>query len=514
MSKTCSSHHYRGQTKRVPLVNDEDTSPRSSSAKSSPARSHAFLPSSNDNSPRLPKRRKTAESEGRTTEYLDLSGSGVKESELPQLQRLLSILHQKRRIVVIAGAGISVSAGIPDFRSPTGLFNTPKKHKLKFSGKDLFNVTVYQDGASISAFHDMVRTLSQRSQSAKPTAFHHLLATLAQQGRLMRLYTQNIDGIDISLPPLRTEIPLCEKGPWPKTIQLHGGLGSMVCSKYHTITPFDAEQFNGPTLPPCPTCEKIDGIRMSKGKRSHGIGWLRPRIVLYGGDNPDDEAIGSCTFYDMGMIPDAVIVVGTTLTVPGVRRIVCELCNIVRDRKDGVTVWLNEDPEPAGKDLQGKWDLVVKGPCDEVARRANMRRWDDKSLADENLNKASDKQRAEVTTGTPRKLEVLRNASRLTPGQSPHVLPLSFNKDEPDTPPKKGIKRKADARMELSGEIVTRAQPKKMAASKSKANKGPKKTNLAINNVFKASKPIKGGSEIPLCGKERADAKQIATQFE
>jgi len=173
------------------------------------------------------------------------------------------------------------------------------------------------------------------------------------------------------------------------------------------------------------------------------------------------------------------------------------MCNIVRDRKDGVTVWLNNDPEPLGKDLEDKWDLVVKGPCDEVARHANMRRWDDpmhyKTVTDEDLSKVKEKQRAEVVIGTPRKPGVLRNAGQLTPGQSPRILPKSFNKEEPDTPSKK---RKTDAQMDLFGKVATKAlakrpkaQPKKAAAaSKNKPKKEAKNGVPAINNVFKATK--------------------------
>ena len=316
----------------------------------------------------------------------------------------------------------------------------------------------------------------------------------------MRLYTQNVDGIDTSLPPLSTQVPLPKKGPWPKTVQVHGGLDYMVCSKCHVVKDFDAEQFKGPSPPPCPSCVENDEIRQFADKRSHGIGRLRPRMVLYNEHNPDDESIGSCASYDMRMRPDAVIVAGTTLKVPGVRRIAREMCNIVRDRKDGVTVWLNNDPEPMGKDLEDKWDLVVKGPCDEVARYANMRRWDDpmhyKTVTDEDLNKVRERQRAEVIIGTPRKPGVLRNAGQLTPGQSPRILPLSFNKEEPDTPSKKGTKRKADAQMDLFGKVATKAparkpkaQPKKAAVpTKSKAKKESKKEAPAINNVFKATK--------------------------
>lgn len=55
------------------------------------------------------KRRKIAERKPRTTEFLDLDNRD--DSGEAQLDRLLSVLRRKKKIVVIAGAGISVSAG-------------------------------------------------------------------------------------------------------------------------------------------------------------------------------------------------------------------------------------------------------------------------------------------------------------------------------------------------------------------------------------------------------------------
>ena len=55
------------------------------------------------------KRRRT--SKERTTEYLDLRDADVQLDQQPQLDRLLHVLHKRRKIVVITGAGISVSAG-------------------------------------------------------------------------------------------------------------------------------------------------------------------------------------------------------------------------------------------------------------------------------------------------------------------------------------------------------------------------------------------------------------------
>lgn len=345
----------------------------------------------------LPARKRgMAESISRTTEHLNLQHGGFDATQRIQLNRLLNVLHEKRRIIALVGAGISVSAGstsildkhgfyfawltfqiVPDFRSTAGLFDAPGNGPFQTSlGKDLFDASVYHNDVSTSSFHDMLRTLSASAKSAKPTAFHHLLATLAHDGRLLRLYSQNVDGIDTAMEPLRTEVPLPKKAPWPKTIQLHGCVRKMVCSKCYRVSNFQAELFDGPIQPTCADCEDNDKFRVKAGKRSHGVGNLRPRMVLYNGQNPDDEAIGSVIMSDLRARPDAFIVAGTTLKVPGARRIVREMCRLVRDQVDGVTIWISKEAAPKGKDLENCWDLVVRGSCDEVAQYAVMRRWD------------------------------------------------------------------------------------------------------------------------------------------
>lgn len=281
---------------------------------------------------------------------------------------------------MIAGAGISVSAGIPDFRSSNGLFASLKgEHKLKGgSGKQLFDAAVYKDAESTSQFHEMVCKLSKMSQCAKPTNFHHMVARLATEGRLLRLYTQNVDGLETQMPPLATEVPLPHKGPWPQTVQLHGGLEKMMCQKCREIMDFDPVLFAGSETPSCPKCRETDDFRtIDLGRRSHGIGRLRPRIVLYNEANPDDEAIGAVSAADMRTRPDAIVVVGTSMKIPGVRRIVAEMCKIVRGRRDGTTIWINPDPEPTGPQFEDCWDMIVKGDSDQVANLVNLRKWDD-----------------------------------------------------------------------------------------------------------------------------------------
>ncbi|KAI8629436.1 DHS-like NAD/FAD-binding domain-containing protein [Xylariaceae sp. FL1651] len=327
-----------------------------------------------------PAKRRRVERKPRSTEYLDLraaSEQSGRDEEL--LEQLTQALRKKKKIVVIAGAGISVSAGIPDFRSSSGLFATlPKEHGLKGSGKHLFDASVYKHDSTTSYFHTMVRDLSQLVKKAEPTPFHHLLASLAKEGRLLRLYTQNVDGLDTSMQPLGTVVPLQPKGPWPRTIQLHGGLEKMVCSKCNEISQFDASLFEGPQAPLCKGCEETDNVRTSHaGKRSHGIGRLRPRMVLYNEYNPDEEAIANVFRADLRTRPDAVIVVGTSMKIPGVRNMVKDICKVTRDRRDGITAWINLDPEPSGTDLKNCWDLVVRGKCDDVASLVHLPHFDE-----------------------------------------------------------------------------------------------------------------------------------------
>ncbi|KAL8997229.1 MAG: hypothetical protein Q9169_003422 [Polycauliona sp. 2 TL-2023] len=473
------------------------------------------------------KKRRKADPKPRITQHLDFQTNINPLSADQKCQRdtLYKILSKRKKIVVIAGAGISVSAGIPDFRSSAGLFATLKnEHNLKASGKHLFDASVYQTDSSTTSFHTMVRGLSELVSEAEPTAFHHLLATLGEQGRLMRLYTQNVDGIDTSLAPLATSIPLANKGPWPRTIQLHGGLEKMVCSKCSHLADFEPALFNGPVPPSCTHCFEVDKVRTDHaGKRSHGIGRLRPRIVLYNEANPDDEAIGAVVSSDLRARPDAVIVVGTSMKIPGVRRIVREMCGVVRSRRDGLAVWVNHDPPPVGKEFEDCWDLVIKGSSDDVAGFAKMRHWDDdgidvKNVTDLEAERAREGKEVQVI------IESLQNtiaASMPTPAASPGPKPsqsqskLNFGRLQS---------------VEIPGRAPMLANSIGPTNNKAKAGSKPKSKALAakkfqsrtsdlslpkINMTYKLTKsinaPLQNGKTKPSLSSTGADQSQTPT---
>lgn len=386
---------------------------------------------------------------------------------------------------------------VPDFRSSTGLFSSLRnQHKLKASGKHLFDAAVYKSDSSTSSFHDMVRELSQMTRSAKPTLFHHMLATLAEEGRLLRLYTQNVDGIDTALEPLATTVPLDPKGPWPKTIQLHGGLEKMVCTKCGKLSEFNEALFEGPDPPPCRDCEEMERVRtVIAGKRGHGVGRLRPRMVLYNEFNPDEDAIGAVTAADLRSRPDAVIVVGTSLKVPGVRRIVREMCWVARGRRDGFTAWINSAPEPIGVDLKGCWDLVVRGDSDEVARQAALPKWDDKDTGlfsettREMVEKIKRDTKLEIVVDVKHKaVETVQGI--VTPGASPrHQSPAPARTSTISNHPIIKFKSLNPATSTIASKSTsTNAAPKTKRPSKKKAITEPKKQTQKITSAFNVTK--------------------------
>ncbi|EPQ62703.1 BgtA-21270 [Blumeria graminis f. sp. tritici] len=436
------------------------------------------------------KKLKVSGSRETSTEYLDIISLNQSNDEEhhreqdPKLNKLLEVLRTKRKIVVFAGAGISVSAGIPDFRSSKGLFKTLcTDHKLKASGKQLFDADVYRSNDATSSFHAMVRELSKQTKNANPTPFHNMLATLAEEGRLMRLYTQNVDGIDVRIQPLATNVPLNVKGPWPKAIQLHGGLGKMVCSKCGYLADFDASLFEGPIAPPCTECEEKEGVREAAGLRSHGVGRLRPRILLYNEHNPDEDAIGAVSFADITKGPDAVIVVGTSLQVPGIRRLAKEMCLRTRDRKNGFTAWINRDPEPSGCDIRDCWDMVVRADCDDIARIVGLPNWDDKDCGNYSIveNKAKLRPSNSCHVLVESKAQLRSRKGILTPTGTPRKpLDLRSVASPPDLP---GSRQQ---RLELGN--TTASSKEKVPAKKPRRKPLPSQPTKKITSKFSASK--------------------------
>lgn len=107
-----------------------------------------------------------------------------------------------------------MDAGIPDFRSKNGLFHHASvggqqlafdKHSFDYSmlnvrsalsGVIKGSMIEKQTPTEMAKLCEAVALLSIKCAAATPTAIHKLLQVLAQESRLLRVYTQNIDGLE------------------------------------------------------------------------------------------------------------------------------------------------------------------------------------------------------------------------------------------------------------------------------------------------------------------------------
>ena len=188
-----------------------------------------------------------------------------------------------RRIIVLTGAGISVSCGIPDFRTPgTGLYSNLQRFDLP-DPQSMFTLSYFRRNPL--PFITLARELYPSLFTPSPT--HHFLTLLHRHGLLLRCYTQNIDGLEY-LANL----------PHHLLIQAHGGFHSahcIDCDRDIDAAVNKADILAG-RVSRCPTCG----------------GLVKPRIVFFGESLPPAFHEGITRDFPQC---DLLLCMGTSLTV-------------------------------------------------------------------------------------------------------------------------------------------------------------------------------------------------------
>lgn len=216
------------------------------------------------------------------------------------------------------------------------------------------------------------------SAAASPTPYHRLLKKIEGQGRLLRCYSQNIDGLEgkaglsTGLPAQRQPSPrksvagpsTPRKAPQiPHCIPLHGVLDTLHCNLCSTKCPLQEHL----PLPPgplvCPTCALDTSLRIALNERTRQAGQLRASVVFYGEEHPSGHLIGSVLERDLRKVSgaDLLVVAGTSLVIPGVKRMVKEISKALRTRYSTKlrSIFINHDPPPA--EFDGIFDLWIIG---------------------------------------------------------------------------------------------------------------------------------------------------------
>ena len=128
------------------------------------------------------------------------------------LREVADLIQKSKRIVVLAGAGISVSSGVPDFRSANGIYKMVEDLECCESLPDpqcIFDIEYFLDDPK--PFYEVARKIlfSSTGASPLPSKAHAFIASLEREKRLLRVYTQNIDGLEFAACVSKNSLRYC-----------------------------------------------------------------------------------------------------------------------------------------------------------------------------------------------------------------------------------------------------------------------------------------------------------------
>ncbi len=190
-----------------------------------------------------------------------------------EAETLAELIRANQPCVVLTGAGVSTESGIPDFRSPTGIW--ARYDPMEY--------------ATISAFRrDPVKVWDFYSKrlgvlvDAEPNAAHVALARLEERGFVEAIVTQNIDRLH-------------ERAGSRDVIEVHGSIRTSSCLHCGNRVPLDEVERRLP-VPGCDVCGAV----------------LKPDVVMFGELLPEDAMARAAALAQGAAL---MLVVGSSLEV-------------------------------------------------------------------------------------------------------------------------------------------------------------------------------------------------------
>jgi len=189
------------------------------------------------------------------------------------VERLVELVQAQRPCVVLTGAGISTESGIPDFRSPSGIW--AQYDPLEYATIDAFR----EDPLKVWDFYGKRLAMLD---GAEPNDGHRALAELEDRGWVRAVVTQNIDRLH-------------ERAGSRALVEVHGSIGTSSCLACGTVVPL-AHVLELLPIPHCPACGRI----------------LKPDVVMFGELLPE-AAIARAV--QLASAAGLLLVVGSSLEV-------------------------------------------------------------------------------------------------------------------------------------------------------------------------------------------------------
>jgi NAD-dependent deacetylase len=193
------------------------------------------------------------------------------------IERVATLLRNARHAVALTGAGLSTESGIPDFRSPGGVWERfrPVEYAEFLANHEARKEHWRYKRATVPAM-----------LAAAPNAAHRVLAQLETAGRLAAVITQNIDGLH-------------QRAGSRHVLELHGTNLEAVCLRCETRVPIRealAALEAGAEVPRCAQCG----------------GWLKPATVSFGQALPADVLDEAAALAQQS---DVLLALGSSLIV-------------------------------------------------------------------------------------------------------------------------------------------------------------------------------------------------------
>ena len=209
---------------------------------------------------------------------------GLESLDLEGIVKYIKNGHAKK-VIICAGAGLSTGAGIPDFRTPgTGLYDNLQKYNLPYP-EAIFDISYFPDHPE--AFFTLAAEMIPGK--FKPTPAHYIARLFNDHGILLRMLTQNIDGLE-----RETALPL------DKLVEAHGTFSTAHCLKCRHE--YDYREY----------VENLKNGEIIHCFQEHCDGLVKPDIVFFGESLPQSFFN---SFVNDFQNCDLLIVIGTSLTV-------------------------------------------------------------------------------------------------------------------------------------------------------------------------------------------------------
>jgi NAD-dependent deacetylase len=191
------------------------------------------------------------------------------------------LLRRSERVVILTGAGISTESGIPDFRSPGGLWDRYDPSLLTF---DRFCTS----GETRRVYWEIACQSYPIMRDAQPNAAHFAVCAIERAGKLAKLVTQNVDGLHLRAG-----------SSGHATIEIHGSAMRVTCidcRAEHDREDVHRRVLEGDVEPACDLCG----------------GRLKPATISFGQAMPERETAEA---FAAAAAADLMIVIGSSLVV-------------------------------------------------------------------------------------------------------------------------------------------------------------------------------------------------------